>query len=352
MHACTSCSEMAHKMGLSAKELKTFQQQLRRRYARCGVVEVGFGIAKKKGANDTARGLTATFFVKRKYTPRLSAIGLPASVTMNVRRGGEKKSVKFWTDVVELGRAIRTGAPMSPRCRITYPLIGGTIIRWREAQLSAALWGIVTVGHPFAPVSVTNPIQNRVCLKGGFGSSLAGSLIWRSNNPAIDAAAILVAPADLVATGILSDADPDLPGIGCRSVAALVADASPSPFGGSSGQTLRFFGGFGLGFRVAHFFPVISPDPTGLLTDLEGMENVIKVESADGLIAGGVFPKGTSGSAWEIQGMLGAIQIGAESPTFNIGYGQAAQFVMSAIAQGLSDVSSGSVSDFTIVGFF
>ncbi len=295
-------------------ELARLQRTLRRRFdiARdTNLIDVGFGVAVKGGRPDAARGMAATFLVRRKFRPRAAQRRLPDSASVRLLRGASFVTVHLRTDVVET--APPTPAGYRYHASDVGPATVGMVLNWRErcGRRTKSVCGLLTAGHAFADHT---PRLVLVQPSSG-GRSFNARLYVRSRRPSpVDAAILHVNPDDLLENEILAPgwvADGELaPGAGVDLPVAELPDVwSPQ---GTPATILRATGT--MPFRVYTLLPRMS------IRTLGQLEYIFSGWSP----RQDAFPLGTSGAVWNLSDGPAALQIAGTPPEFRRGFGQAA----------------------------
>lgn len=296
-------------------ELTRLQRTLRRRFNIAGdpnLIDVGFGVALKGGRPDPARGLTATFLVRRKHRPRAAQHRLPGNVRVRLLRGRSFVAVDLRTDVVET--APPTPAGFRFFASDVGPATTGVVLNWseRRGRRTKSVCGVLTAGHAFADHS---PRLVLVEPSAG-GRTFNARLYVRSRRPSpVDAAILHVNPDDLVENNLL-DAEwvTETGDVSAGAAIEVPVAASPEAWSpqGTSATLLR--AARSLPFRILTLLPRMQIHTLGQL------EHVFSGWSAHR----DAFSPGTSGAVWLVSDGPAALQIAGTPPRFQRGFGQAA----------------------------
>lgn len=300
---------------LSVEELGRIQKTLVRRLRSVGdrnVIAVGFGAKRRK--NRIRRGvLAARYLVRRKRMPRVKKHRILGRVVVRLKRPEGIVRVVLPTDVEEILDTAETGAHI-PATSSTRLCTTGLIVRWlptnsgNSNNVDSWKWGFLTVSHSFD--GVPRPFFPQIQLPNGV---TVVSKLHRKTRPAekIDAAILLIEDrATLDGTGFVTT-DPLPPAIPVRDSEQLRSDANTGAKGRSHRVSTDGFPYTPVHFQAADFHP------DGFPIGGRKRKHILHVTQSQS----GAFETGTSGSAWDVQQMPAAIQLGA-NPDFADGFGQ------------------------------
>lgn len=267
---------------------------------------IGLGWAMKGGRHDPSRGQVLVYVVRKKK--KLSSIPeaqrIPRKVTLYVTVGKGKnrrrRRVVMQTDVVEIPRAIQTGAEavVNNQDGTQSKFTAGALVRWGQNPFS---WGLLTVAHGVANVALglIGAAPNVNISFPGVPAPINGTVLAQTQETdPLDAALIGIAP-DIVAAQLAAFLPaPDAPLPTVRTPEQLQED-------GMEGQPA----GFSLttdGWRpfvITAYVPNPAPD---LIENGPNRRPLLLVHSHDNY----VFVPGTSGSVWVGAGnVVDAIEI-------------------------------------------
>jgi hypothetical protein len=266
---------------------------------------------KTISVRDPTRPLAIRVYVGQKRVRVAATQRIPARVSVRLKRDQGFIRLDLPTDVVPL-------PPLVPSGRFVTRFgewlgAAGAVVAWRQSAPTWR-WGIVTVGHLFSEVpgeSVTIQAQPHE------GPRLPGQrLVTSARTDLLDASLIEVLPADLTLHGIaipaLSPTEMDYwvqNELAIRLRSAFLAQAP------LFGQSWRPFAP--VGFLTGDYFPTTHQ----LIPDLGNLIDVMLVETRT-VVDPPAFARGTSGSAWTVEGRPAALQVGRDLATSMTGVGQ------------------------------
>jgi len=259
------------------------------------VLEVGFGQAEKRGQIDRRRPQAICFYVGHKRMPRRRQRRIPKVIEVRVRRQSRFVLVRLPADVLEVrGSSLTpTGLTVRPMDSGRGKATAGCVVAWRVPGLQRLQWGVLTVGHLFAPHMPASGLVGKVRIDAGGQRSLVGTLLVRSQAVSqVDGAVLRVEKSALVAAGLISSRI-STRGKRLRAPHQLMHDV------GRTGLTLP--GRARVPFVVLRYLP-----ETSLVAELGTLVDVLDVLSE----RTGTFAPGRSGSLWLIQRQAACQQFG------------------------------------------
>jgi hypothetical protein len=265
---------------------------------------------------DARRGRVITYIVrkKRKNVAMPQRIPSEVSVYLTKRKAGKNHRVRhiFKTDVVEVGRAVLTGARCTPASNPSDWFTGGAFVSWGPSNNLS--WGLLSVGHAIA-ANPGDQVQISLNAQPPFNGTVKGCTALTDT---LDAALIEIDAATAAnCFGNLMPA-PGAPPTAFETLEKFILDTTQvNP---PAGFTLTINGP--QAFVVYAYLP--NQPGTPIISDCPNRTNLLLVNgpaSVNG--APGIFNYGTSGSVWiNGQGNASGIQIAAFAPAMTEGIGQ------------------------------
>lgn len=273
---------------LTEDELRRVHHTLSARFGvetRGNVLEIGFGIAEKRGELDASRADAFIFYVSRKRSPRAKRDRIPKIHGVRIKRQRRFILLELPTDVVLFdsrqtpltGRQISHGA--SPRRFAT----AGAVVLWRVGFTGPFHWCVTTAGHHFWDRRGVPEHSPQVTVRCDLEQRISGRLILRSL-PAdgVDIALVEVSRTDLIHCGLIPSSTP-VHGQRLRSISDIRRDELRSGTTHPESLVIRF--------EVTQFFYEFK-----LVPELGILFDVLKVRSP----VNNAFKQGRSGTLWII----------------------------------------------------
>lgn len=307
---------------LTLKELRRVHDAIRRSYpvaaARSTIRAVGFGHALKGGRRDPKRRLAACFYVRQKRDEGdIKSVPVAQRVeetfTTRVKRDKHFYQVTIPTDVATVPRFAPARHSVT-RNGGTWLGSAGAVVAWRFTAQEPWQLGVLTAGHLFE-----NGTSNLALQIGRDGGAMPVTVRFRAPpSSLLDAALIDVTRAELAALNVHVPANP--PNTTFWSTDDLGPAVTNAHATGTAldGISLRPHGD-DPDFRTEDYFP----ESDDLIPELGNLADIVWVkERVAGTANPAAFLGGTSGSAWEIQGLPAATQVGRDTDTETEGLGQ------------------------------
>ncbi|MEQ1829258.1 MAG: hypothetical protein ABL921_25060 [Pirellula sp.] len=316
-------------IGLTMLEASRLLARLRRQFAKTGVLDVGFGTAKKNNRFNPARGRCVVFIVprKKKETKLPKELVLPKKISTSVIRAGKRQSLQLPTDVIQRSGRIRPTGYQTRPIGTNTGVTSGVVVRWKtNSPGSIDQWGVITVSH-FLPATSSSAIDRLVSIEPNSNQTILGEEMVRlPKSGKVDAVLLRVNSADLESFGLTS---PD--GSSVRTFFDIADD------GGKPGRSYPHDQlTVGFTFAAGHYRESISSDGS----DQWVWKDVLVAEGVDQ-----DFKSGRSGVVWKRLGQVTAIQVAGDSPKYRVGYGQVFSVVWqkicnAAVAKGIASQNS------------
>ncbi|QDU07325.1 hypothetical protein [Gimesia aquarii] len=285
------------------------------------IVDVGIGSGLRQFLRqDSSRELCICFYVKKKQNSKSKKsfqIKKSKTISVPLNKSGSM-NLSLPCDVVEVNTVKPSGRFISENGNIK--VTTGSVIKWEENRSSGTTenWGVITVAHGLKNLANNQDVEILASSQPGSGTeAFEGTVIVQSDddeniggNHLIDAAIIDISVENIRANGLheprlnLPFVEEIVPLSNLRNLDDKKGDSHPD------GQSFAFTLGAYLG-------------DSSIISDLGTLADLFHASSH--LDRG--FEEGRSGSIWRIDNRPAFMQIGADSATFNEGYGQSLETI-------------------------
>lgn len=349
----SSSMQLIESLGeLTLEELQRMRRTLAKRFgiAPAGAIrEVGFGVAEKDDRTDPNRLDAICFWVADKSDRVSDGDRIPAVVAVRLRRGKRYVLVRLPSDVLQQPLPPRpSGRPLAVRGVPQRQAAAGGILAWKiVGQSSSLTWAVLTVGHLFVQPRLTRPPASGVAAEdetaeemvdGAIDEAIEGATVVemesagggrvvgqlaactrRRDGSQVDAAIVIVARRDLVASGLMPD-NVSTRGKRVRTVQQLWRDQRRAGHSLVQPQPIEI--------EIGRYYPQSS-----LVAQLGTLIHVFEARSS----VPQAFAPGRSGTLWALDGQAAGMQHAGYPLRFTRGLAQslsvALQWAVAAIAK-------------------